>query len=390
MVTAAIIVAAGRGTRVGGAIPKQYALLAGKPVLTHTVEAFTAHADIDHVQVVIRTEDMDAYAQACGSSGALPPVPGGETRQQSVLSGLMALMAYRPDRVLVHDAARPFIDTDTITRVLKALDYHDGAIPALPVADTLKSTDDHRITGTVDRSTLWAAQTPQGFHFDKILSAHCRVRDENRNDLTDDAAVAEYCGLDVVVVQGNARNLKLTTTADIEEAQYKMHLEQAARLLDVRVGHGYDVHAFEPGDHIVLCGVKIPHDAALLGHSDADVGLHALTDAVFGALGDGDIGQHFPPSDPQWRGAASDIFLKAAGGHVTDRSGIIANVDVTLVCEAPKIGPHALVMRQRIADILLIDLDRVSVKATTSERLGFTGRREGIAAYATATIRLPI
>lgn len=390
MVTAAIIVAAGRGTRAGGAVPKQYAELAGKPVIAHTVAAFANHPNVDLVLVVIYPGDLESYEAACGGAGVLSPVPGGKTRQQSVLAGLQALEPHCPDRVLIHDAARPFVDAETIARVLRALDDHDGAIPAMPVADTLKMTDHELITGTVDRTALWTAQTPQGFRFETILSAHNRVRNENRDDLTDDAAVAEFCGLNVIVVTGNAGNRKLTTAADIEEAQRNMQLEQSARLLDIRVGHGYDVHAFEPGDHVILCGVRVPHDAALKGHSDADVGLHALTDAIFGALGDGDIGQHFPPSDPQWRGAASDIFLKAAGDHVEKRSGAIANVDVTLVCEMPKIGPHAAEMRARVADILAIDLDRVSVKATTSEQLGFTGRREGIAAYATATIRLPI
>jgi len=371
-------------------VPKQYAQLAGKPVLAHTVAAFTNHPGVDQVVVVIHPDDREAYDHACGGANALPPVNGGETRQQSVLAGLQALEVLNPAQVLIHDAARPFVDTETVNHVLSALSDHDGAIPALPVSDTLKQADGEKITGTVDRSTLWTAQTPQGFHFDAILSAHCKIRDENRTDLTDDAAVAECCGLDVVVVQGNTNNRKLTTADDIEEAQRRMQMDQAAKLLDVRVGHGYDVHAFEPGDHVILCGIKVAHDAALKGHSDADVGLHALTDAIFGALGDGDIGQHFPPSDPQWRGAASDIFLKAAGDRVDKRSGVIANVDVTLVCEMPKIGPHVLEMRARVADILTIDLDRVSVKATTSEQLGFTGRREGIAAYATATVRLPI
>lgn len=390
MATAAIIVAAGRSSRAGGPVPKQYAQLAGRPVLAHTVEAFSRHRDVDQVQVVIHTGDDQAYEDACGGADILPPVPGGETRQQSVLAGLQALEAHHPDRVLIHDAARPFVDSDTIARVLAALDEHDGAIPALAIADTIKKADDHKITGTIDRSALWTAQTPQGFHFDAILSAHRKIRDEDRRDLTDDAAVAECCGLDVVVVQGNAGNRKLTTAADIEDAQFTMKLEHAAKLGDIRVGHGFDVHAFEAGDHVILCGVKMPHDAALKGHSDADVGLHALTDAIFGALGDGDIGQHFPPSDPKWRGAASDIFLRAAGDHVAKRSGLIANVDVTLVCEAPKIGPHTAAMRGCIADILAIDVDRVSVKATTSEQLGFTGRREGIAAYASATVRLPL
>ena len=390
MVTAALIVAAGRGTRAGTDTPKQYAVLDGAAVLAHTVSAFCGHSKVDHVQVVIHPDDEDAYASACAGLDTLPPVPGGATRQASVNEGLRALSALNPERVLIHDAARPFIDAGTISRVIDALDTHDGAIPALPIADTLKRAEGGAITATVDRSGLWAAQTPQGFRFAEIYDAHGKARDANRTDLTDDAAVAEWSGLNVVVVNGHPQNRKLTTAQDIEDAQRKMTLDHASALMDIRVGHGYDVHAFEPGDHVILCGITVPHDAALKGHSDADVGLHALTDAIFGALGDGDIGQHFPPSDPQWKGAKSDIFLKAAAEHVASRGGVIANADVTLVCEAPKIGPHAPAMRECISGILGIDLDRVSVKATTSERLGFTGRREGIAAYATAAIRLPL
>ncbi len=390
MTTAAVIVAAGRGTRAGGDLPKQYASLAGRPVLAHTVDVFVQHPAIDLVQVVIHADDAPAYAAACSDLATLPPVPGGQTRQESVLAGLAALEQHTPSKVLIHDAARPFVDAPTIDRVIAALDQYDGAIPALAIADTLKKTDNRRITETIDRTGLWAAQTPQSFRFGAIVDAHRKARDAGRSDLTDDAAVAEWCGLNVAVVEGTPQNRKLTTAADIEEAQRQMNSRSTQTLDDIRVGHGYDVHAFEAGDHVILCGIKVPHDAKLKGHSDADVGLHALTDAIFGALGDGDIGQHFPPSDPQWKGAQSDIFLKAAGDHVAERSGVIANVDVTLVCEAPKIGPHAVEMRQCIADILDIALDRVSVKATTSERLGFTGRREGIAAYATATLRLPL
>jgi 2-C-methyl-D-erythritol 4-phosphate cytidylyltransferase/2-C-methyl-D-erythritol 2,4-cyclodiphosphate synthase len=388
MATAAVIVAAGRGTRAGGDVPKQYADLCGKPVLFHTVAAFADHPRIDHVQVVIHRDDANAFALACADAATLPPVPGGETRQESVMAGLAALEAHDPQLVLIHDAARPFVDAGIIDRVIDALGDHDGAIPALPVADTVKRAEHGRITATIDRTGLWSAQTPQGFRFVAILAAHTKALDAGRNDLTDDAAVAEWSGLAVAVVEGSSDNRKLTTSTDIEEAQRSM--STAITLPDIRVGHGYDVHAFEPGDHVVLCGVKVPHDARLKGHSDADVGLHALTDAIFGALGDGDIGQHFPPSDPQWKGAASHVFLKAAGDEVSKRAGAIANVDVTLVCEAPKIGPHAPVMRACIAEILKLSLDRVSVKATTSERLGFTGRQEGIAAYATATVRLPL
>ena len=389
MVTAAVIVAAGRGTRAGGDVPKQYAELAGKPVLAHTLAVFTNHPRVDHVQVVIHRDDEKAFTLASEGQDVLTAVPGGETRQASVLAGLEALAPLKPDHVLIHDAARPFVDAATIDRVIDALGHNDGAIPALQIVDTIKRAGDGMVVETVARAGLWTAQTPQGFHYSAIANAHSAAHHAGRDDLTDDAAVAEWKGLDVALVEGNATNRKLTTSADIEEAQRRMMTDLALAQADIRVGHGYDVHAFESGDHVIICGVEVPHEAKLKGHSDADVGLHALTDAIFGALGDGDIGQHFPPSDPQWKGAASDIFLKAARAEVTKRSGTIANVDVTLVCEAPKIGPHAKAMRSCIADMLDITIDRVSVKATTSEGLGFTGRREGIAAYATATIRLP-
>lgn len=390
MVTAAVIVAAGRGTRAGGDVPKQYAELAGAPVLAHTLAAFSGHPSIDHVQVVIHRDDEKPFSESSEGHDVLPPVAGGETRQASVRAGLAALASLAPDVVLIHDAARPFVDAATIDRVISALENCDGAIPALQIADTIKRADDGQISETIPRAGLWTAQTPQGFRYAAIAEAHTQARNAGRDDLTDDAAVAEWSGLVVSIVEGNTENRKLTTSADMEEAQRKMMADQALRQADIRVGHGYDVHAFEPGDRVTLCGVEVPHEAKLKGHSDADVGLHALTDAIFGALGDGDIGQHFPPSDPQWKGAPSDIFLKAAGDEVSKRAGAIANVDVTLVCEAPKIGPHAPAMRACIARILNLSLDRVSVKATTSERLGFTGRREGIAAHATATLRLPL
>ena len=390
MTTAAIIVAAGRGTRAGGDLPKQYALLNGDAVLTHTLRVFAEHQGIDVIQVVIHGDDEAAFAAASRGIAVEPPVHGGATRQASVLAGLRALTGRAPQRVLIHDAARPFVDDATIDRVLGQLETCDGAIPGLAVADTLKKTKEGRIAQTVDRSDLWAAQTPQGFDYAKICAAHEEAARNDNMALTDDAAVAEWFGLDVRVVEGSPRNRKLTTSADMQEAQNMLNLATATNLLDIRMGHGFDVHAFEPGDHVILCGVTVPHTAKLKGHSDADVGMHALTDAIYGALGDGDIGQHFPPSDPQWKGAKSDIFLKAAADAVEARAGVISNVDVTMVCELPKIGPHAAAMRAALAAILEIEVDRVSVKATTSERLGFTGRGEGIAAYATATIRLPL
>jgi len=313
----------------------------------------------------------------------LPPVAGGPTRQDSVRLGLEALALYKPERVLIHDGARPFPDRELIGRVLDALDRAVAAIPCLPLRDTIKRTKEGAIRETVDRSTLWRAQTPQGFHFEAILAAH---RAAIGRDLTDDSAVAEAAGLAPVVVEGGEGNLKVTTPRDLAAAERLL----AARLGDVRVGQGFDVHPFAPGDHLWVCGVKIPHDMSLVGHSDADVGLHALTDAVLGAIGAGDIGVHFPPSEPRWRGATSDQFLRHAVGLVHALGGAIGAVDVTIVCERPRIGPHRAAMVERVAAILGIPPGRVSVKATTTERLGFTGRGEGIAAQAIATVRLPL
>jgi 2-C-methyl-D-erythritol 4-phosphate cytidylyltransferase / 2-C-methyl-D-erythritol 2,4-cyclodiphosphate synthase len=386
---AALIVAAGRGTRAIGsdtaAPPKQYALLGGRSVLAQTLAAFLKHPAIDHVAVVIHPDDAGHYATQFpdGIAKLLPPCPGGATRQQSVLNGLEMLCACAPDRVLIHDAARPFVDARLLDEVLSALDTHDGAIPALAVTDTLKhSGSDGLITRNVERTGLWRAQTPQGFLFPLILAAHRAAQAAGRDQFTDDAAVAEWHGLRVAVVPGSARNVKITTAEDLA-------LAQRAQVPDVRTGTGFDVHRFTAGDGIWLCGVRIAHTQALEGHSDADVGLHALTDALLGAIGDGDIGQHFPPSDVRWKGAASHLFLSDARRRVLALGGTISNVDVTLLCEAPKIAPHRQAMRERIAAILEIAVTRVGVKATTTEGLGFTGRREGIAAMAAATVILP-
>lgn len=389
MQVAVLIVAAGRGTRAGGsAIPKQYRLLGGKPVLTRTIAAFARHPRVDAIQVVIHPDDRTLFDACCAdiSANLRPPVWGGAMRQDSVRAGLHALSDLAPDVVLIHDAARPLIDADIISRVIDALGENDGAIAALPVIDTLKrSGTDGQITETVARDGLWRAQTPQGFHYAKILSAHDAARAAGRTDFTDDAAIAEWAGLKVALVLGSARNFKITDEGDFALAERMLSGSQG----ELRTGTGFDVHRFGDGDHVWLCGVRIAHDRSLVGHSDADVGLHALTDAVLGAIGDGDIGQHFPPSDPQWAGAASHIFLREAARRVRQRDGRIVNVDVTILCEAPKIAPHREAMRSAIAGILEISLDRVSVKATTTEGLGFTGRREGIAAMATATVLLP-
>lgn len=393
MKTAALIVAAGRGIRAGGSTPKQYAAAGGVPVLSRTVDAFLASPAVDLVSVAIGPGDDAHYARAIaqatnvltGSSHPklTPPVIGGDTRQASVLSGLRALAPYAPDRVLIHDGVRPFVTADIIDRVLAALTRTPGAIAAIPLADTLKRENSEGcIAATLERTALWRAQTPQAFRFVDILAAHETAAAAGRTDLTDDAAVAEWAGLAVALVEGSESNRKLTTAEDLAMAR------ETAGLPDIRTGQGFDVHRFAAGDYVWLCGVQITHTQALEGHSDADVGLHALTDALLGAIGDGDIGQHFSNTDPQWKGAASHLFLADAASRVRGRGGVITNVDVTLLCEAPKIAPHREAMRQRIAEVLAIAIDRVAVKATTTEGLGFTGRREGIAALATATVIL--
>jgi len=390
--TVAVIVAAGRGVRAGSpdGLPKQYAPLAGMPVLAHSLRALGTHPGIDAVQVVIHSEDRSLYDAAVRpfATSLRPPVHGGVTRQESVRKGLEALATQSPARVLIHDAARPFLTHDLIDRLLSALDEVPGAIAAAPVADTLKRAGaDNTISETVDRAHLWRAQTPQAFRYDSILTAHRRADTEGAHDFTDDAGLAEWAGLAVKLVASSGQNMKLTTAQDLALAERL--LAPAAALLEPRTGGGFDVHAFAPGDHVWLCGVKIPHSHRLEGHSDADVAMHAITDAILGAIGDGDIGAHFPPSDPQWRGAASHIFLKDAAERVRAAGGRIANVDVTILCESPKIGPHRDAMRAAIAGILQIDVARVGVKATTTESLGFVGRREGIAALANATVLVP-
>jgi 2-C-methyl-D-erythritol 4-phosphate cytidylyltransferase / 2-C-methyl-D-erythritol 2,4-cyclodiphosphate synthase len=383
---AALIVAGGSGTRASASLPKQYAVLDGVSVLARSIRAFLAVHAVNCVQVVIGTDDAARYAEAVADIGderLLAASQGGPTRQASVRNGLLALRVQAPDVVVIHDAARPFVTGDVIERVLAALADAPGAIAALPLTDTVKQAGpDGRIVATLDRNRLWRAQTPQGFRFADILAAHQQIEAAGINDLTDDAAVAEWAGLPVALVPGGPANTKITTAEDLAMA------EAAVGGPDVRTGQGFDVHRFTAGDHVWLCGVKIPHTHALKGHSDADVGLHALTDALLGAVGDGDIGQHFPDSDPRWKGAPSHLFLAEAGRRVAARRGRIANVDVTLLCEAPRIAPHRGAMCQIIAEILAIDPSRVSVKATTTEGLGFTGRREGIAALASATIVL--
>jgi len=379
----ALVVAAGRGSRFGATLPKQYLPLGGVGVLRHAVAALCDHPRVSNVLVTITPKDRALFDSAVAGLCLLPPVAGGSTRQDSVRLGLEALAVYHPEPVLIHDAARPYPDARLIDRVIDALERAPAAIPCLPLRDTIKRGQDGFIRATIDRSALWRAQTPQGFHFAAILAAHQTAKG---CALTDDAAVAETAGLVPLIVGGSEDNLKVTTEEDLAAAERLI----AARQGDFRVGQGFDVHAFGPGDHISICGIKISHDASLVGHSDADVGLHALTDAVLGAIGAGDIGIHFPPSDPRWRGAASDQFLRHAADLVRGRSGVITGVDVTIICERPKIGPHRAAMIERVATILGIAPARVSVKATTTDRLGFTGRGEGVAAQAVATVRLPL
>lgn len=373
---AAIIVAAGRGTRAGAGLPKQWRDLAGEPVLARSVAAF---AGFDRVIVVLHAQDMTRGLALFGGSVTL--VAGGEDRAESVRNALETLEESGISRVLIHDGARPLVPGAVIAEVLAALEHGPGAAPALAVTDALWRGEDGRVVGTQDRAGLYRAQTPQGFRFPEILAAHRA----HPGGAADDVEVARAAGLEVAIVPGSEDNLKITYAEDFARAEAIWRARKEAAM-DVRMGNGYDVHAFCEGDHVWLCGVKVPHGRGLLGHSDADVGMHALTDAIYGALAAGDIGRHFPPSDPQWKGAASRIFLDHAAKLAASKGYRISNVDVTLVCERPKIGPHALAMAEELARIMGIAAERVSVKATTSERLGFTGREEGIAALATAVL----
>ena len=388
--TAALIVAAGQGARAGGGrIAKQYRPLGGEPMLVHTLRLFLDHDSVDTVQVVIGAGHEALYRSAEPEHRKLrPPVIGGETRQASVRHGLAALAENAPARVLIHDGARPFASPALIDRVVSALDDADGVVPTLPVASTLKRVDAGRVTATVPRDGLEAAETPQGFAFAAIRTAHDKAAAAGMS-FTDDAAVAEWAGMSIRTVPGDPANVKLTTADEIAAADRRLIADDALRLGDVRVGIGFDVHALGPGHEMMLGGVVIQHTRGLVGHSDADVVLHALTDAVLGALGEGDIGQHFPSSDPQWKNASSDRFLADAARRVKARGGVIAHLDVALIAEGPKIARHRDAMRARIAAICGIGIDRVGVKATTNEGLGFIGRGEGVSAQAVATVRLP-
>ena len=372
---AALLVAGGSGSRFGAAQPKQYLSLAGRPVIAHAAAALAA--EVTWVQPV---GDVAAITAALAGLDHLPPVAGGSTRQYSVLNGLEALAAYAPDIVLVHDAARPFVPPGTVAALVAALAHHAGAIPAVPVADTLKRGADGMIAGTVPRDGLFRAQTPQAFHYPLLRDLHRQAA----AGATDDASILEAAGHGVALVAGHEDNIKLTYAEDLVRLQRIM----SAGLIP-RVGTGYDVHVLVPERKLMLCGIEVPHTHGLSGHSDADVGIHALCDAIYGALAEGDIGRHFPPSDNAYKDADSARFLRHAAERIAARGGVLANVDVTLICEQPKITPHAPAMIARVADLLGVDIGKVSIKATTSERLGFTGRKEGIACQAVATVLLP-
>jgi 2-C-methyl-D-erythritol 4-phosphate cytidylyltransferase/2-C-methyl-D-erythritol 2,4-cyclodiphosphate synthase len=385
-----VIVAAGRGERAGSAEngPKQYRRIGKKPVIAHTIERFLSWSRSGPIVVVIHPDDEALFAAAAAElHGAARVVTtfGGDTRQRSVYEGLRALSATDATHVMIHDAARPFVDHALLDRVAEALDGgQEGVLPAMPVTDTLKrGGPDHLVHETVPRAGLFAAQTPQSFVLSSIRTAHEKAAALRRDDFTDDASIAEWAGLPVMLVEGSADNIKLTVKRDIAMADEKLSHHP---LPDVRTGNGYDVHQLEPGDGVTLCGIFISHDQRLVGHSDADVAMHALTDALLATCGAGDIGDHFPPSDMQWRGAPSRIFLNHAAKVVRERGGTIMNADISLIAEAPKIAPHRQQMRENLAEILGISLDRCSVKATTNEKIGFVGRREGIAAIATATV----
>lgn len=384
----AVVVAAGRGERAGGLTdgPKQYRELGKRPIITHTIDVFLNHPDISKLVVVTHTDDDHLIHDAISvfDRARILICHGGATRQDSVFEGLRSIEVEQPDFIMIHDAVRPFLTTQLITSMIRELeDGSDAVLPAIAVSDTLKKTNELKIIeSTVPRDNLYAAQTPQGFQFRRIMNAHQKAADAGKHHFTDDCAIAEWAEIPVNVIEGSAANIKLTTKEDIAMADAKF----STSLPDVRTGNGYDVHQLVDGDHVTLCGIDIPHNKSLSGHSDADVALHALTDALLATCGAGDIGDHFPPSDPQWKGAASYIFLEKAAEIVRRNGGTITNADVSLIAEQPKIGPHRDIMRKSLAKILNIDIIRCSVKATTNEQIGFIGREEGIAAIATATV----
>lgn len=389
MTVAAVIVAGGSGLRAGGEKPKQYQLIGGRPVIWWTLKAFLGHPGVAHVQPVIGEGHEEMFAESVAGLDVPLPVIGGSTRQDSCRIGVEAVERHDPTKVLIHDAARPFVSQDLISHVIAWLERFAAVIPGMPVAETLKYAPGGVVSRTVDRAGIWTAQTPQGFTYQAILAAHRRAQAEATANLTDDASVAEHAGIVISMIPGRHENRKLTTAEDIDIANRDMTARKLENLPDIRVGQGIDIHPFDTGDAVTLCGVAIPFTHRLQGHSDADVAMHALTDAILGAIGEGDIGTHFPPSDPQWKGAPSRIFLARAMELIEAKGGLIANVDITILAEAPKIAPHVPAMRAILAPLLRIDPSRIAIKATTMEKLGAIGRREGIMASATATVRLP-
>ena len=390
MTVAAVIVAGGSGLRAGGVLPKQYQLIGGKPVIWWTLKAFLQHPEISHVQVVVGAGHEAMFAAATADLKVPAAVTGGTTRQESCRLGIEACSAIRPAKVLIHDAARPFISAELISGLINALNQCDAVIPGLPVADTMKFAPGGVIAKTIDRSAMWFVQTPQGFEFNQILEAHRKAARAAQNGLTDDAAVAEFAGMSVRIIAGEPQNKKLTTNADVEISDRELTQRMFAERPDVRSGQGIDFHVFAPGKSITLCGVAIPHTRKLKGHSDADVALHALTDAILGAIGEGDIGTHFSPSEAKWKNADSSIFVEKAVALLAQRGGALANVDLTILAEAPQINSHIAAMKAVLSSLLGISKDRIAIKATTTEKLGAIGRKEGMAAFAIATVRLPI
>jgi 2-C-methyl-D-erythritol 4-phosphate cytidylyltransferase / 2-C-methyl-D-erythritol 2,4-cyclodiphosphate synthase len=390
MSVVAVIVAGGSGLRAGGALPKQYQLVGGKPVIRWTLEAFLAHPLIQKVQVVIGQGHEALFEAATQGLKIAAPVVGGGTRQDSCRAGLEASAFAQPQKVLIHDAARPFLSPQLISNVITELDHADAVIPGLPVADTMKFAPGGQIERTVDRASLWFVQTPQGFRFERILAAHAKALADGMTTFTDDAAVAEYAGMRVQIIAGEQNNRKLTTSHDIIVADRETASRALEQRPDVRMGLGVDFHTFTKGNAVTLCGVHIPHTHKLKGHSDADVAMHALTDAILGAIGEADIGQHFPPNDPQWKGVSSFVFLEKAMALLRARNGILANIDVTILAEAPRIGPHIAAMKMFLSPLLDLTTDRIAIKATTTEKMGAIGRKEGMSASAIATVRLPL
>ena len=390
MSVVAVIVAGGSGIRAGGSLPKQYQMLGDKPVIRWTLETFLNHPLIDRVQTVIGTGHEQLFASATQGLHIHPPVCGGGTRQDSCRAGLEACATALPGKVLIHDAARPFLSLDLISNVIAELDHADAVIPGLPVADTMKFAPSGVIERTVDRAALWYVQTPQGFQFEHILRAHHKAQAAGQTNFTDDAAVAEFAGMKVQIIAGEQKNRKLTTQHDIVEADRENRSRIYDTRPDVRIGQGIDFHIFEKGSGVVLCGIEIPHSHKLKGHSDADVALHALTDAILGSIGERDIGQHFPPTEKKWKGAPSSIFIAKAMELLAARGGILTNVDITILAEAPRIGPYIEAMKINLQNLLGIATDRIGIKATTTEGMGAIGRKEGMSASAIATVRLPL